>query len=219
MPPLRVLVTRPREHASPLVEALESRGFDVVVEPLIRIEPLSDDAIDVRGYDCVILTSPNGARELARRMSGRPAMLAAIGPGTAAALQHEGLEVDVTADVHTQEGLVEVFRGRPRRTLFVGAEGARTHLVDELGADFVAAYRTVELPSDDLPEADLVLLMSPSAARAYAQSGGRGPAVSLGPQTTAAARGAGVEVVAEAASHDMQGLVDSAAAWRASSLS
>jgi uroporphyrinogen-III synthase len=217
MSPLRVLVTRPREQASPLVNALESRGFAVVVEPLIRIEPLSDDAIDVRGYDCVIVTSPNGARELARRLSGRPAMLAAIGPGTAEALRDEGLEADVSADVHTQEGLLAAFKGRPRRALFVGAEGARTHLIEELGADFVAAYRTVELPSDDLPEADLALLMSPSAARAYAHSGGRGPAVTLGPQTTAAARGAGVEVVAEAESHDVQGLVDSAAAWRASS--
>src|SRR5207244_2681140 len=74
MPPLRVLVTRPREQAPPLVDALESRGFDVVVEPLIRIEALSDDPIDVHGYDCVIVTSPNGVRELARRMSERPAM-------------------------------------------------------------------------------------------------------------------------------------------------
>ena len=217
MPPLRVLVTRPREQAPRLVEALESRGFDVVVAPLIRIEPLSDDPIDVRGYDCVIVTSPNGARELARRTNGRPAMLAAIGPGTVAALRDEGLEADVTAGVHTQEGLVAAFKGRPRRTLFVGAEGARSHLVEELDADFVAAYRTVELPMDELPPVDLALLMSPSAARAYARSGGRGPAVSLGPQTTAAARTAGVEVVAEAESQDVRGLVDSAAAWRASS--
>src|SRR5207244_9166267 len=81
MPPLRVLVTRPREQAPPLVDALEAEGFDVVAEPLIGIESLSDDPIDVRDYDCVIVTSPNGARELARRMSGRPAMIAAIGPG------------------------------------------------------------------------------------------------------------------------------------------
>src|SRR5437763_11311380 len=219
MPPLRVLVTRPREQAPRVVEALESRGFDVVVAPLIRIEPLSDDPIDVRGYDCVIVTSPNGARELARRTNGRPAMLAAIGPGTVAALRDEGLEADVTAGVHTQEGLVAAFKGRPRRTLFVGAEGARSHLVEELAADFVPVYRTVELVVDELPDADLALLMSPSAARAYARAGGRGPAASIGPQTTAAAQAAGVEIVAEAESQDVQGLVDSAAAWRASSRS
>ena len=219
MPPLKVLVTRPREQAPPLIDALVALGFEVVAEPLIQVESLSDDPIDVRDYDCVIVTSPNGAHELARRMSGRPATIAAIGPGTVAALSEEGLEADVTGDVHTQEGLVAAFEVRPRRTLFVGAEGARTHLVDELAADFLPVYRTVELVVDDLPDADLALLMSPSAARAYARAGGCGPAATIGPQTTAAAREAGVEVVSEAKSHDVQGLVDSAAAWRASSRS
>ncbi len=93
------------------------------------------------------------------------------------------------------------------------------HLVDELAADFVPVYRTVELAVGELPDADLALLMSPSAARAYARAGGRGPAASVGPQTTAAAQAAGVEIVAEAKSHDVQGLVDSAAAWRALSRS
>ena len=216
---MRVLVTRPRDQARPLLEELAARGFDVVVEPLIRVEPISDDPIDVNGYDCVIVTSANGARELARRMTKRPKLIAAIGPGTAAALRGAGLEADVTASVHTQEGLVAAFDERPRRALFVGAEGARTHLAEELGAEYFAAYRTVELAVDALPDADLALLMSPSAARAYARAGGHGPAVSVGPQTTAAARAAGVEVVAEAKSHDVHGLVDSAAAWRASSRS
>lgn len=217
MPPVTVLVTRAQEQAQPLVDALTSAGFDAIVEPLIAVEPLSDDAIDVAGYDCVIVTSPNGARELARRMSGSPVSIAAIGPGTAAALDELGLEAAVVANVHTQEGLVDAFRERPRRALFVGAEGARSHLADELGADFLAAYRTVELSVDELPEADLALLMSPSAARSYAAAGGSGPVVSIGPQTTSEARAHGIDVVAEARSHDIQGLVDSAAAWRASS--
>ena len=216
---MRVLVTRPREQAQPLVDALSARGFDVVVEPLIRIEPLSDEPIDVHGYDCVLVTSPNGARELARRLHGDPRRIAAIGPATAAALEAEGLVADMVADVHTQEGLVAALGERPGRTLFVGAEGARTHLAEELDADVVPAYRTVELDVAELPAADLALLLSPSASRAYARAGGRGPAVTLGPQTSAAARAAGVEVVAEAESQDVQGLVDSAAAWRASSRS
>ena len=214
---MKVLVTRQREQARPLVDALAARGFDVVVEPLIRIEPLSDEPIDVGGYECVIVTSPNGARELARRMTAVPPLLAAIGPGTVAALEEVGVQAHLTADEHTQEGLVAALADRPRRSLFVGAEGARSLLAEELGADFLPAYRTVELRADDLPDADLVLLMSPSAARAYARAGGHGPAVSIGPQTTSAARAAGVEVVAEARSHDLEGLVDSAAAWRASS--
>jgi uroporphyrinogen-III synthase len=217
--PLKVLITRPRDQAQPLAEALAAHGFEVVLEPLIAVEPLSDEPIDVAGYDCVILTSANGARELARRMTAAPATIAAIGPGTASALRALGLRADVVAEVHTQEGLVDAFPRRPRRALFVGAEGARDHLADELGADFLAAYRTVELPVRELPAADLAVLMSPSAVRAYARAGGRGPALSIGRQTTTAAQAAGVDVVAEARSHDVQGLVDCAAAWRASSRS
>jgi uroporphyrinogen III methyltransferase/synthase len=215
---VRALVTRPREQAQALADALEERGFEAVVEPLLAIEPLSDDAIEVEDYDCVIVTSANGARELARRMSATPARIAAVGPGTATALADIGLHADVVADIHSQEGLVAAL-GTPGRTLFVGAEGARTFLAEALGAEFLPAYRTVELEVGSLPEVEVALLASASAARAYARAGGRGPAISIGPQTTAAARDAGVDVVAEAESHDVHGLVDSAAAWRDSSRS
>ena len=216
---MRVLVTRPAEQARPLSDALRAEGFEVVEQPLIAVEPLSDEPIEVEGYDYVVVTSANGARELARRATQRPTRVAAIGPGTADALADAGVDVDLVADVHTQEGLVAAFPPRPGRVLFVGAEGARSHLVEELDADFVAAYRTVELAVDELPDADVVVLASSSAARGYARAGGRGPAISIGPQTTAAARAAGVEVVAEAQHHDVRGLVDSATAWRASSRS
>jgi uroporphyrinogen-III synthase len=215
---VRALVTRPREQAQPLADALEAHGFDAVVEPLLAVEPLSDDPIQVEDYDCVIVTSANGARELARRMSVTPARIAAVGPGTATALADLGLRADVIADTHSQEGLVAAL-GTPGRTLFVGAEGARTFLAEALGAEFLAAYRTVELEVGTLPEVEVALLASASAARAYARAGGRGPAISIGPQTTAAAREAGVQVVAEAESHDVHGLVDCAAAWRDSSRS
>jgi uroporphyrinogen-III synthase len=217
-----VLVTRPREQVRPLVDALVERGFDVLVRPLIRIEPLSDDPIDTSPYDWVIVTSPNGAREFARRQVGSLPQVAAIGPGTAAALEQAGIGTSLEPAVHTQEGLVAAFRtltAAPQRPLFVGAAGSRTLLVDELGAEFLPVYRTLELNPGDLPEADLAVLLSPSAARAYAAAGGTAPVISIGPQTSAAAAHAGLEVAAEATSSDLGGLVDSAAAWRASSRS
>ena len=219
MPPLKVLVTRPRDQAQALVEELKAQGFEAVVEPLIAIEPLSDDPIDVSGYDWVLVTSVNGARELARRMTAAPARLAAVGPGTAAALAQAGMRPEVVAEVHTQEGLAAALGTPTGRVLFVAAEGARSYLSDAVGADVLPVYRTVERELGPLPDADVALLASASAARAYARAGGRGPAISIGPQTTAAARDAGVDVVAEARSHDVRGLVDSAAAWRASSRS
>jgi uroporphyrinogen III methyltransferase / synthase len=212
-------VTRAREQAQPLVDELEAQGFEAVVAPLISVEPLSDEPIDVSGYEWVVVTSANGARELARRMTAAPARVAAVGPGTAAALAQAGLEAELVAEEHTQEGLVAALGTVAGRVLFVAAEGARPFLPDALDAEVLPAYRTVELELASLPAADVALLASASAARAYARAGGKGPAISIGPQTTAAALDAGVAVVAEAPSHDLRGLVDSAAAWRASSRS
>jgi uroporphyrinogen-III synthase len=202
---VRVVVTRPREHAAALVERLEKLGHDVAVCPLIAIEPTGPDEIDVSGYDWVVVTSANGARQLAERMRGRPVRIAAIGSATAAALPGEP---DLVPKVSTQEGLLAELPRPAGRVLFAGAEGARRLLVDELGADFVPLYRTKELRPDGFPDGDLVVLSSASAARAYAALARQVPVVSIGPETTATAKRAGLRVAAEARTHDLEGLVD-----------
>ena len=53
-----------------------------------------------------------------------------------------------------------------------------------------------------------MVLASASAARAYAALGGTIPAVSIGPETTAAATAAGLRVAGEARTHDLDGLVE-----------
>jgi uroporphyrinogen III methyltransferase / synthase len=201
---VRIVVTRPREQAGELARALEALGHEVAVCPLVAIEPLGDAPVDVSGYDWVVVTSVNGARELRRRLHGTPRRVAAIGAATAKAMGG----ADLVPRVSTQEGLLAELPRPAGRVLFAGAEGARPLLVDELGADFVPLYRTVELGPERFPEADLVVLASASAARAYAALGAAAPTLSIGPQTTAAARAAGVDVVAEAETHDLHGLVD-----------
>ena len=193
---MRVLVTREE-----LVARVESLGHDAVLCELIRVEPLGDEPVDAREYDWLVVTSRNGAHELARR--GVTAnRIAAIGPATAEALRSEGLRVDLVASTHTQEGLREEL---PEGTLLLAAaEGARR---DVLEGDFLPLYRTVEL-QPDVPDAELALLMSGSAARALAATGVSMPVVAIGPQTAAEARAAGLDVVAVAATHDLDGLVE-----------
>ena len=58
---MKVVVTRPRAQAGPLVARLEELGADVVECPLIEIERTSDEPVDAAGYDWVVITSPNGA--------------------------------------------------------------------------------------------------------------------------------------------------------------
>ena len=200
---MRVLVTREE-----LVARVESLGHDAVFCELIRVEPLGDEPVDASAYDWLVVTSRNGAYELGRR--GVTAnRIAAIGPATAEAVRAHGLSVDLVAATHTQEGLRDEL---PAGTmLLAAAEGARQDVLD---ADFLPLYRTIAL-RPDLPDVDVALLMSGSAARALAATGSRPPVVAIGPQTAAEAETAGLAVVAVAASHDLDGLVEAlrSASW------
>lgn len=200
---MRIVVTRPAGQEEELVRRLVALRHEVVHCPLIVVEPLGDEPVDVSAYDWVIVTSPNGARELRRRMAGVPRRLAAIGQATADAFGG----ADLVPRVSTQEGLLAELPRPAGRVLFAGAEGARRLLVEELGATFVPLYRTREQVPEEPPAGDLVVLASPSAARAFARLGAAVPAVTIGPQTTTAAVGAGLEVVGEAETHDVAGLL------------
>jgi uroporphyrinogen-III synthase len=205
---MRIVVTRADADADPLAARLEALGHEVVRCPLIRIEPLGDEPIDPAAYDWVVVTSRNGARELARRLVAAPRHLAAIGPGTAEALRERGLQAELVPRVSTQEGLLaELPEGR---VLVAAAEGARRLLVEERDADFLPLYRTVEL-SPPPPEGDVAIVASASAARALAATGARLPVVAIGPQTEAEAHARGLEVAAVAAVHDLDGLLDAVA--------
>jgi uroporphyrinogen-III synthase len=201
---LRILLTRPEGRNEELAARLRTEGHEAVVVPLIAVEPLGDGPIDLDGYDWLVVTSATGAREIGRRGRGRPGRVAAIGRATAAALGG----ADLVPAVSTQEGLLAELPQPAGRVLFAGAESARRLLVDQLGADFVATYRTRELRPGAPLAADLVVLASPSAARAFAAAAADIPAVSIGPETTRAANEAGVRVLAEASTQDLDGLVD-----------
>jgi uroporphyrinogen-III synthase len=216
---VRVIVTRPADRAARLVAALGRAGFEVDVCPLIETVPIDDGPIEVTGYDWVIVTSSAGAQELARRHRGYLPRVAAVGAATAQTLADHGIPVDFVPSVASQEGLVAEFPQPAGRVLFVGAEEAGDLLEASLAADFRAVYRTRTLRPRRQPVGDVVILASGSAARAWAELGLEQPAISIGRVTTAAALEAGIEVVCEARTPDVQGLVDCATAWRDSSRS
>jgi uroporphyrinogen-III synthase len=202
---MKAIVTRPRAQAGPLVERLEAAGIEVVECPLIEIERTSDEPIDGGGYEWLVVTSPNGADEIARRGVNLP-RIAAVGPGTAETLRAHGIEPAFVPRESSQDGLIAEFPERGSRVLFAAAEGARRKAIDALGADFVPLYRT-RLLTPKPPAGDVVVLASGSAARAYAGIGGDAPVVSIGPETSRVAESVGLRVVAEAATHDLDGLV------------
>jgi uroporphyrinogen III methyltransferase/synthase len=218
----RVAVTRARAQASGLRSRLEDLGADVVEAPAIRVEPLPFDPPDLAAFDVVVLTSANGVDRLlagdVRALAG--VTVAAIGGATEAALRARGVVADVVPERAVAESLLEALGDiRGRRVLVATAEGARDVLPRGLaergaGVDVLHLYRAVPEPVDaeDVLNADLVTFTSSSTVTNLLAAVDGGDltgirAVSIGPVTSATLREAGVEPVAEADPHDVDGLV------------
>ena len=216
----RVVVTRPREHAGPLVEDLERLGSRAAVVALLAAEPL-DRAVDLAGadYDWIVFTSANAVRAAGAEVA-RGARVAAVGPVTAAAVRECGVE---PAFVPQRFAAREIAAGLEplagAHVLLPQSEISEPLLADELRArgatvDVVDAYRTVGLtPSADelatLQVADAILLASGSAARALAAALPEPSAlvVAIGPSTAEAARAAGLKVGLVADEATGQGMI------------
>lgn len=80
---MRVLVTRPKEDALPLMKRLEELGVQVLPEPLLFIEYLDGEKLDLTGAQALLVTSANGIRALARRYDGRDLPVYAVGGASA----------------------------------------------------------------------------------------------------------------------------------------
>jgi uroporphyrinogen III methyltransferase/synthase len=228
---LRVAVTRARAQVSGLAQRLHELGAAVVEAPAIRVVPISGPAPELERYDLVCLTSPNGASLLFERLAnaGRDARalagarVAAIGPGTAAALRAHGVIADVVPERFVAEGLAEALAAVPvRRALIARAAEARDVLPDALRArgaevDVLPLYETVPEPlgereRDALREVDYITFTSSSTVRYFFDAiGDRLPpavrSVSIGPVTSETLRERGREPDVEAERHDIEGLV------------
>jgi uroporphyrinogen III methyltransferase/synthase len=229
---LTIAVTRARAQASGLAAQLRELGAEAVPTPAIRIEPLLGPAPELERYDLVCLTSPNGVRQLFERLhaAGRDARsfgrarVAAIGPGTAAALREHGLIADVVPERFVAEGLVEALADVPvSRALVARAAEARDVLPDALrerGAevDVVALYETVADPLspaelEQVSRADYVTFTSSSTVRFFFAAAGdslseRTRLASIGPVTSDTLREHGREPDLEATRHDIEGLIE-----------
>ncbi|HEY5430263.1 MAG TPA: uroporphyrinogen-III C-methyltransferase [Solirubrobacteraceae bacterium] len=231
---LTVAVTRARAQASALAGRLRGLGAVAVEAPAIRIVALAGPAPEIERYDLVCLTSPNGVRFLFDRLdqAGRDARafggvgatrIAAIGPGTAAALREHGLIADIVPERFVAEGLIDALADVPvRRALIARAAQARDVLPDALRArgaevDVVALYETVAEPitepqRDAIAAADYVTFTSSSTVKFFFETAGGDLSghmrlVSIGPVTSDALREHGREPDVEADHHDIDGLV------------
>jgi uroporphyrinogen III methyltransferase/synthase len=229
-----VAVTRARAQASGLAWRLRELGARVVQAPVIRVERLAESSpLELSRYELICLTSTNGVDILFERLAAASldaralagAQIAAIGPGTAAALVAHGIAADVVPERSVAESLVQALAATPvRRALVATARGARDELPDALRArgaevDVLELYETVAEPLSESAlraarEADYITFTSASTVRFFLQAAGGAaqlsPAtqvVSIGPVTSEALRTSGLQVDVEAERHDIEGVV------------
>jgi len=167
------VVTRARDQAADLVRALEDRGAEAIVAPVIRIQPIEHlEALraalaGLSSYRWVVFTSQNAVqivldRLVAWGMTPRvfsATSVAAIGSVTADSLRKRGIQPALVPDEFVAEALVAALIGASggalsgARVLVPNAAEAREVLGEQLrrhGAtvENIPVYRTVPVQDD-----------------------------------------------------------------------
>jgi uroporphyrinogen III methyltransferase/synthase len=162
----RIAVTRARAQAGSLSARLTALGAETVEVPTIRTEPVDvGTPLDPAGTDLLCITSTNSVDLLFDRMAAggldaralAGVTVAAIGPGTARALEARGIRADIVPQRSIAEALVEAIAASGRtypKAMIVRAEEARNVLDEALVAQgsevsVVVLYKTVR---EDLSE-------------------------------------------------------------------
>ncbi len=202
--------------------------------------PLDDAVGHADQFDWIVFSSVNGVIAFLERLRalGRDARwlgtarLAAVGPTTARALKDAGLLCDLVPDEFRAESLAAVLAsaGCAARVLIVRAERGRDVLKRDLEAaghavTDVVGYQSEAITSLDERDRSLLescpidwlVVTSPAVAEAcrglFGDRLGRWRIASISPLTSAAVRGFGGAVAAEAAEATVGGIVDALAAW------
>jgi len=180
---LHVLVTRPRDDAAPLIEALAARGHTAELAPMLSVRPRDDATVDLDGVQALLFTSANGVRALPARNARRDLPVFAVGQATAEAARAAGF-----AEVESADGdaaaLARLVRDRlsPADGTLFHAAGTVTagELKETLEAAGFAVRRRAlyeAVPSAALPDGiraglrdgrfDAVLFFSPRTAETF----------------------------------------------------
>jgi len=236
-----ILVARPAAQSQELIEPLERLGARVLNQPAITIGPPADwqpvdDAIrELPSYAWIVFSSSNGVDWFMNRLRDRGfdarqlgrSSIAAIGPGTAAALESYGLRADCVPNEYRAEALAEALQDQVagKQVLLVRASRGRELLGDTLAqagalVRSVVAYSSIDVEAADEEIAalmrsgkvDWTVVTSSSIAQALARFFGESllktRIVSISPVTSATLAELGFPATVESQVHTMQGIVD-----------
>lgn len=207
-----VVLVRAEDKPDPWRATLERAGFRVFFRPVLAYESFPPDPWPGPGtFDAVAVTSPRAVAAVAGRVPEGYRRLPwyAVGPGTAAELEHIGLSATAGDGPATGAALGErlVADGRTR-VLFLAGNPRRPDLERTLrsaGAtvETLEVYRSSVVVEDWAPiREDWAIFFSPRGVEALATPGALDPARTrvgaIGPTTAGSLRERGFRVSAEA---------------------
>jgi uroporphyrinogen-III synthase len=179
---MHIVVTRPRPDGERTAAALRTRGHEVLLAPLMRIEPV---AADLSGdWGAVAITSANALAGVSAAALRRLPLFA-VGDRSAEAARQTGLADVVSADGDARDLVRLIASRRPANLLYLAGEDRAADLVGELGKYGVACeirvvYRAITAPfPHELIAAlkagiiDGVLHFSKRSAQAYVDGAGQ----------------------------------------------
>lgn len=152
---MRIVVTRPHPDAERTADNLRARGHQVLVAPLMRVEPVEADLAGAWGG--IVITSANALAAIADNPA-RPGLLAlpvyAVGRRSAQAAEASGFASVSAADGDAQDLvrlIAERCAGKDVRLLYLAGEDRAADVVGALAAHGLACelrvvYRAVALP-------------------------------------------------------------------------
>ena len=228
---MKIAVTRPRDRSSALADKLADLGAEVVLLPTIETQELTDSAgleealRQIGDYSWIAFTSPAGVAAFFQRMKQLSMDIrelagirfAAIGEGTARAIEERGIRVDLVPESYSGKALgrllaerlaAEREEGRPCRLLLPRARIGTEEVTAPLalaGLDFtdLPVYDTVYARGNEAvgwdESVDCVAFTSASTVRGFAKMNpgadlSKVKAVCIGEQTAAQASQYAMEI-------------------------
>ncbi|WP_137788736.1 uroporphyrinogen-III synthase [Bacillus sp. E(2018)] len=214
----RILVTRPKEQAEPLISLIQENGGLPLSFPIVSIKAVKNDGLLIKNlssYQWIIFTSKNGVDYFFQLISDCNLTLghvkfAAVGEKTAESLRTRGITSILVPEHFHAESLVKTLKKHVlshEKILFPKGNLAPSYIKEELrGTAVVEELVVYKTESEDrldwslVHQADCLFFMSPSAVtfmsrRLDTEQVYEKPVICVGPTTKKAAEECGYHLV------------------------
>ena len=166
-----IFISRNLPATSSLLEYLNTNGWEIHCQSLIKIEPIPFKI--EKEFDWIFIASSNGAKLLLKSYSPPDSTrIGVVGEATANAVKSFGIFPDFIGKTGNMNELGDSLARTIGKgsVLFAGAEGGSEKIrsaIPKSQRTFVPIYRSVLVENPSIPETNVVFLTSPSNAESY----------------------------------------------------